>query len=175
MKSVSLFSAVFVLCISCVCWSCSSDDLVVESQNSNNEVVMQNDSVKMAELILFINETAPQYSSYVNTANSRSLRSFFRWLRDVLKCDALGYLWGLGRGFGFQGSLIPGVACSVVGAVSLQSANGISQNDWKISSDWAVYSSPTYDYQKIGYDHNKSIYSSFASSPMPSFSLRINL
>lgn len=149
----------------CIFWSCSFDsvesDPIIEEklQNSNDS-----DEEKAAELILYMNEIAPQFPSYAEIPDTKSLRGFFKWLGNVIKCDAYGYLWGLTRGAGFKGSIIPGVICSVVGAIKLCDDNGMTTRDWTLSSKWNSLSS-SYDFQKIGYDHNKSIYNMYLSDP----------
>lgn len=166
MKKIMLFLkvAVFAGFIGFTLVSCSSDSLLEEQSVKNEAVIDLEDDEKVPELILFMNESVMQFPSYSQVAETRSLRGFFRWLRDVIKCDAYGYLWGFTRGGGFEGSLVPAVACSIIGAIQLSNDNGLTTNDWILNSQWAVF--PTnQDFYKIGSDHNKGIYNMYRSDP----------
>lgn len=156
--------AVFAVLIGLFSVSCSSDDNLFEQNNIENISENQSNEDLNTELILYINESAPLYSSYRDLGETRGLRGFLRWLRNVIKCDAMGYLWGISRGCGLEGSLIPSVACSIAGAIQLSSANGITTSDWNLNTQWNTFpTSP--DYYKIGYDHNKAIFNMHRSNP----------
>ena len=140
MKKIMLFLkvAVFAGFIGFTLVSCSSDSLLEEQSVKNEAVIDLGNDEKVSELILFMNESVMQFPSYSQVAETRSLRGFFRWLRDVIKCDAYGYLWGITRGGGFKGSLVPAVACSIIAAVQFSNDNGLTTNDWILNSQWYV-------------------------------------
>ena len=164
MKKFILY-AILIAMSGCSFWSCSSDStesdpLVGEELQAFNDP----DEEKAAELILYMNEIAPQFPSYAEITDTKSLRGFFKWLGNVIKCDAFGYVWGLVRGAGFQGSIVPAVACSIVGAIKLSDDNGMTIKNWTLNPNWNSITA-AFDFQKIGYDHNKCIYNMYQKNP----------
>jgi hypothetical protein len=153
----------FIVISSVISMSCSSEDI----SNEPNVVTAVSNSMSdedVTYLISYINETAVQYHSYIVNDDSRGLRSFFKWLVQVIYLDACGYSWGLENGLGLRASLIPAVACSAFGAVQMTKEENMTFLDWTLNAKWNVFPS-NLDFQKIGYDHNKAIYDMYRNNP----------
>lgn len=149
MKAMRYFLFFLSLCCVIVLFdSCSEkEDIELNEQEVTPELSGEQEA-EMQELISFIK---------VLNANHVQTRGRF-WER--IKLFFVGDAWGWGYGNEYTSNATAALITAIVFSVVSATFNDeLPTRWWRLSSDWKVYSSPLRNYEIIGNDHNKAIYS----------------
>lgn len=144
----------FLICLSLLCvmvcfYSCSNEEVTepVSTDIQQNADAVQ--KAEMEELISFIEEL----NANIVTERIQTRGRFWDRIKRILLGDAYGWGWGVNHGFPPKGALIPAAVFSIISAFSTNVSG-----TWRLNNDWKVYTSPRWEYEIIGNDHNKVIY-----------------
>lgn len=160
MKRLYFVCRMFVLSLFFVGYSCSSnvDDFSVVKKTEAQEVINEEEAYQ--NLILYLEQMDSLYNIKVYDESSRA--GFFAKLWAVLKCDAMGYKWGVEHGQTWQVSLIISSVCSIIGIVLVATQSQFGS--WDVNDNWQIYT-PIKEWEKIGFEHNRLVQETVSKYP----------